>query len=163
MAWIKERSHRKLSTPGVRLALRRVAKNSRLKLIITLGPDVLGLTKWSAGDSLEFYRGVDSDTGKVQLVRGNSDGYRLRVFSAGGAHAAKNRDKLTIAVWAYDGLPTTKQRVTECTWSYDNRAATLTIDLPEWAKPKVMGFVDRPRSAKPAPDFGDRDKLLSRQ
>lgn len=148
MTWVKVRAHRKLSLQGVAIALRQIAKSPRLKLVITLGPDVLERTGWKAGQEVEFWRGDADHAGSVRLVPGRQEAYRLRWFGTKG----KNQDKLSLAVWAWDALPSERQRVTQCEWKVvqANGPAVIEIALPSWARggpaaafdPVSVGIVD---------------------
>lgn len=137
MSWTKERSHRKNSALGVRCALRKIAKNPKLKFVVTLGPDVLRATGWRVGDEIEFYRGDREHAGWVRLVPGRVEAYRLRQFGV-----AKNGDKLTLAVWAWDTLPSQRCAVTQVDWSPAPDVRGIDFRLPSWALPSAAAALE---------------------
>ncbi len=153
MAFERVRAIRGAGTSGVRVSIRKISTTTPLKVFLSLGPDVLKKTGWTAGQVLEVLRGTDADLGQVLLRPGSdAEGYHLRQLGD-----SKNGNRLSIATALWSGLPEEKQKIAACSWSFGTDG--LLITLPTWAGRPPKRFDDRPSthppkpSAKPYPAF----------
>lgn len=145
MAFERVRSHRLRGGGGVRVAVRKISSTTPLKVVFTLGPEVLVKTGWRAGQEIEVLHGTEADLGNMLLRPGNdAEGYCLR--SLGGS---KSGGSLSVATALWSDLPAEKQKIASCAWSFGPDG--LLITLPVWAGRPPKRFDDRPSAHAPKP------------